>query len=540
MSYLDTADYYLTRQRQVEYAILRRGYMEGFPYSIDPDTKFDLGELWKALMSPTDEEGDFPSFLENFPMMLVRGFVDDIFPPDSKLVVDGLSEKQTKDLFEKMFDFGSGYARGVDGLIQWYSEVLMDVGTVGDGLIHIRLLEKGIRWHHYPMESWDAEAMPDSDDPEFYRVEYKYKRFIENPAKDEPDVRTFWRRIDFHKHEIVRYDDTPVPWELDDGQVPPNRMSTADVFAAFVPPDMEVDNSQDILESASEMIILRELDEFVCQQVVWRRAEPGSMRGIPEISIDRMVSTDDINRLLTSHKSAAINAGDPILAAIDLDVPEEPGEEGDELSPADVKGDILNMTSESPERAGKFGYPENQPVKFLHGEAKEEVRRAALQSSQNLGVDVKDILARGEVSGFAMSQMTTYHDKRIDRLRTRLFENALFLMFKRAQRILKLTGRIDEGQAKANIRIEYGARSLSPDELLKMTTILVMLMDKNIPEDELIRLLPFKPHDREAVIKALAEKRKEMQENAEMLTTLRTGSIEDGAGIDKKLRTAKS
>ena len=101
MSYLDTHEYYYDRARRIEYALLRRGYMEGFPYTIDPDTRFDMGSLWQTLMTPTDEPGDFPSYLENLPMTLVRGFVDDILPPDSKLVADGISDDEAKDLFEK-------------------------------------------------------------------------------------------------------------------------------------------------------------------------------------------------------------------------------------------------------------------------------------------------------------------------------------------------------------------------------------------------------------------------------------------------------
>ena len=181
MAYLDTREYYQRRKKQVEWLLLQRAYFMGHPYGPGPVDNFDYSRLWEGLLSPTDD--DAPVYLDNIAKLIIETNVADVLPQGTRLSLSNTPEEETlRELYVRLLNFGPGYPSGIEGFFEWVESILLDIAQTGDGLILVRYLPGNgkhsgrIRFNYYPAECWDVEIDPDSDEVEFYRIEYKLQR----------------------------------------------------------------------------------------------------------------------------------------------------------------------------------------------------------------------------------------------------------------------------------------------------------------------------------------------------------------------------
>lgn len=492
MAYLDTREYYKRRKKQVEWLLLQRAYFMGHPYGPGPIDSFDYSRLWEGLLSPTDD--DPPVYLDNIAKLIIETNVADVLPQGTRLSLSTTPEEETlTQLYSLLMNFGPGYPSGIEGFFEWVESILLDIAQTGDGLILVRYLPRNgkqagrIRFNYYPAECWDAEIDPDSDEVKFYRIEYKYK---------DSDGELYWRRFDVHRDHITRYRDSKALWQPDNGMPPPAIEPVAlDGIGGFMPPPMDT-LRRGVIQETAENSLLAELGEWVAIPLIWRRTSQESHRGDPELMTNELAAIDDVNRLLTRWKEAAINVGDPSLMALDLALPREPGDEGAELSRADLgPGAVLSCVSLD-ERSGKLTYPENLPTTFPHSEVLERIRSATFGNTPNIGLDPGKISRFGELSGFASMLLKYNHTQKVGQRRRRVLNNGILRALETGMQLLQLRGLLPEGiSSNTSMKLEYGGPLMSPDEKLKQVTMISMLLKMGVPASEVVPLMPFDPKD---------------------------------------------
>jgi hypothetical protein len=544
--FIDKEDYYRQRKADIDYIRLVRLYYRGRPYEAEQANRRD-DALWAELLNPTDG-ADPPNYVDNVIRTLIEGICSDIFPPDSRLLFGNLKEDAAKQIADKLLNFGPRFTDGMAGFPAWVYYVLTDVAQPGDGLLFPRLKDGKLRLHYYPGENWAVELGPDADEPEFYRVEYRYSQ-----EDGRGGLAEFWHRFDIYKDFIRRYRSEKLPTPLTSAAQPPAELSPVpDDLIGYMPPPLDIDTS-DPQRDAAEAALLAKLDRFVCVPLRWNLLEEGKPRGESLATLDKLVGTDDVNRLLSGEKKCALKT-DAILGVFDAEVPEGEGETGGVLT-EDLAGQtLLKMTSEG-DKAGRWGYPDNMPTEFAHAAIREKLRQAVYGHSQNLALAMNELMKTGNLSGFAVQQLNKYHDKQIAFFRGRLIEGILEQL-RIGMQMLQIAGELTEEQAKAEPHIEFGAAQYSPDEVLKLATALPMYRNLGVPAEEWARQIPFPLQDPGSTVKELDKKQEAdaaMSAQAQLArvaapgpngsrpagTPMKTNpqrSPQDAAGVDKRAR----
>jgi hypothetical protein len=529
--YLDTRDYYYRKIELLGWHLLRRSYYEGNVYSPTDGQ----AQLWKQLMRATDAETDLPLPLDNLPRMLIDNTINDVLPAQTELLIPGIEE--VKEFFADHICCGPAYARSLAGFRCWLKAVLRDVPVGGDGLLFLRLLREDgkppvVRLHYYPAEDWDCEQSPDADCPLFYRVEYTYKGAERTTEGISANI--YWRRFDIWKDRIVRYADTLAqPYYVDDGVQPPALRELLAIRASLVPPDMNEREPQN--DEVGEMALMQEVGEWIAIPITWQPEGVNGPRGIGPLTLDRLCGVDDNNRLLTKSVNAAIKAGGPMLAAVDLSAAEEENDPGT-MKKSEIRSDaeLYELTSTG-EHQGKLMYPENQPVKLLHDDVRKSLRQAILQGSQSVGLSTDQLIQNGDVSGFAMGQITHYHEENVQDLREQLIDNAIIPMLQTAIKMLQAAQVPIKTDGPPEFK--YPAAKLSADETVKMGTAINILSLLGTPPKEMVKLFPGRVDDVLGLIAAWEKKLKEQEEMQKLLSAQSMAkSPKDAGGVDKQAR----
>jgi len=528
--FLDTQEYMQARKAAIELSLLLRAYYDGLPYVQDPlDVGANNWQLWQRFLRPTDPDGSEPTYLDNVPRNIIDTTVSDVLPDGTRLAVDGLEEEEREDLLTKLLNFGPGYSSGEDGLLDWCNSILTDSAQTGDGLLVPTYSGERqlVRMNFYASEIWDAERDASAGDEEvlFYRIEYKYKQ---------ADGKEYWRRVDIHTAEIVRYEDKAgYSTLLHDGKVPPSTSPLAlSWMGGFTAGRMSVrERTPLVLAESAE---LAKLGDFIAVPIIWRRNAFGGFRGQPEVPFSMLPSVDDIQRLLTRWKDSAINVGDPPLGLIDISEASDPTGDPNKKLPADVGPGSMTYFQSLDDKHGRMAYPENTPTVLPHEQVLERVRQAAFGNTPNMGLDPGRVSRFGELTGFANKLMRGNYDQKITQLRRRVLTNGILRALLVGARILALKGLFPEEKLKKlKFRFEFGGPLYSPDEKLKIVTGLAMQARLGVPPKDLAAQMPFDPADWDELVAGIEKSVEQSNLLAEMKQAL-TGAASGPGGVDKR------
>ncbi|MFA5344429.1 MAG: hypothetical protein WC381_10765 [Kiritimatiellia bacterium] len=538
MPYIDNLTYYQRRRLQQDFVQLLRNYYEGHPYNDlyqDTQTQNQVAlSLWRNVMvpDPSDEE---PVYLENCIRNKIDDIVMDVFPIGTRIVWEGLGEGETLEarqrlLAERLLNFTNDYPSGDKGLREWIYNVLADCALTGDGLAQVESEGVGqdaiARLKFFPSEAWDME-MTDRHLPLFYRIEYG----IKDDAGEE-----HIRRWDIYRDRIIQYSGDSEVVMGDDGAPPPNPRSL-NQNALLTAPVL-----RQLPEDAQQSALMRTLDRWIVEPLRWQRLAADDERGASEVMLNDLSTTDDINRLLRYWKEGAINAGSPPLVALDIDLPNEPGAESKELNKSDLgAGAVLKAASADFDRQGKLTYPENVPTQSLHEAVLDRYRVAIAGSSPLSNLDPSKISRFGELSGFSKSILEKIHVQRVGRIRDNMLQTRIASLLQTGLIMLAMRDAIPdfsvEDARKVRVRFEFGGEVMSPDEKLKITTMVAMCQKLGLPPTELIAIMQqvVDLQDREGTIKAMEEAEQQAQEMEQMLAAAKSNPPQGKTnGTDKR------
>jgi len=493
MPYIDSRDFYELKQQKVTYASVRRAYYGGYPYKDNPFEQY-LKQYWATVLSPTEEEKDWPQYYDNLARIIIENTVNDILPSESSLRIRGMDKiedaNKQRDFYRQLFCLPPGYKRTPAGFISWAKKTLIDVAQTGNGLIFLRLIPAEgrepirVKWDYYAMEAWQAEEVEKGADPAFYRIEYKYDIISSDNKRT-----TYWHRVDIYRDYIVRYHDTAALINNFDNDIPQGgRITTADTFAGILPPRMSVMQPDETTDRA-ERDIMAQLGGWVCIPLVWDRKDPADLEGVSALRINRLATIDQVNRLETEWSDAAVQHGNPQEYAVDLELPGEEGGEKDETTRDDFSSrDIMVVESNgNSTQRGTMMYPDNLPKDLLHGAPMESLRRAVFEGAANMGLNPESIGRFGQMSSYGYGLINRSQEDRVKNLREDLIASGILDALERALEMLDAVG-----QLPASIRdeteptIRMAGRSLSPDEELKMMTSLAEMYKLSFPEETIL------------------------------------------------------
>lgn len=535
MPFLNTQEYRNGRKTDIELSLLLRAYYEGLPYVQDPlDASSDNNQLWRRFLKPTDDPGSEPIYLDNVPRNIIDTTVSDVLPDGTRLAVDELDEEEREKLLTLLLNFGPGYGSGEDGLFDWCNSVLTDSAQTGDGLLvpSYDPQRKQVRLNFFAHEIWDAERDASGGDEEvlFYRIEYKYKR---------PDGKEWWRRVDIHRTEIIRYEDkASFQTMFEDGKVPPAIGPLEELFrGGFSAGDMTQKERTPITEIESAE--LAKLGDFLAVPIVWRRNAFGGFRGQPEIPFSMLPAVDDIQRLLTRWEGSAINVGSPPLGLIDIVDGGDPTGDPNQRVPNTVGPDSINYYQSVDDKHGRLMYPENTPTILPHDAILERIRQAAFGNTPNMGLDPGRVSRFGELTGFANKLMRGNYDQKVTQLRRRVLTNGILQALTIGARLLALKGLFPaEKVDKLKFRFEFGGPLYSPDEKLKIVTGLAMQAKLGVPAEDIAAQMPFDAVDADALTEGIRKTVEQAELLAEMKQSLQAGA--NVPGTDKRGVTGSS
>lgn len=527
MPFLDSLEYMARRQRAVRLSLLLRNYYRGLPYTDDPlDGGSSNYRLWVDFLDPDDAEARL-KYLDNVSRNIIDTTVSDTLPDGTRLAVDGIEEGQREDLLEKLLNFGPGYTEGEDGLLDWCNAILVDCAQVGDGLIVPSYIgeRKQIRLNYFAGELWDAERDASQGDEEvlFYRVEYKYER---------ADGKNYWRRYDFYRDRIVRYEDKATTGTfLRDGIAPPNYMPLV-MDAGFFAGTMTQREETSI--SVAEAQALQGIGGFHAVPVIWRRDAFDSFRGEAQVTFAQLPAIDDIQRLLNRWEDSAINVGDPTLVLFDATDPGDGTGDPNKKVSRDLGPGSFHSLQSVDDKQARIGYPDNTPSVLPHEQVLERVRQATFGNTPNMGLDPGRVSRFGELTGFANKLMRGNYDQEIVQLRRRVLTNGILRALKVAARLLAVKGALDPAMVdKISFRFEFGGPLYSPDEKLKLISGAAIMQKVGVPAPDIAAFLPFDSIDPDALVDGLEQAKAQTDLLAEMKQSLQ-GNPDAGPAADKR------
>jgi hypothetical protein len=465
---------------------------------------------------------------------VIEKIVADVFPSGTRLV-SKLPPDIYKAAIPSWLNFTGLYPSGEKALYKWMHVGLLDMPQTGDSCGFTRYFpdRRQVRFALFPYEQWDVEMTDDGEEPLFYRFEYRYRR---------SDGKVHWRRWDVFKDHITRYAEKQEPGLDTEGRPPSDHMPTATSYAlpALMPPELSALPRE---VYANEEAIIRRLNQWLAVPLIWRQTESDALRGLPELMLNDLAATDDINRLLTAWKDSAINNGDPPLAIIDGDLPPEQGGESHKLTKEDFGHGAATMVESTGDHQAQVTYPSNLPTIFPHADVLEKMRNAVVGNTPMASIDPTRIDRFADMSGFAKDMLEQVHLERVAWLRQNVVDDGFARLLKTGLELLALQGIVEgltpEMARDCDLHFEYGHPPISPDEELKRTTTASMLSKLGVPAADVANILPLKSLDHEALVAALEKARQEADMVAEMQAafkgpTIRGAQPKGTAGADKR------
>ncbi len=526
--YLDSRAYAIRRWREVQWDMLQRAYYEGFPYGLDPiDPSNDVGRLlWYPLMKPSETEPEeFPIPIADIHRELINAIVDDILPEDSKLQVGLAAEKESGALFDLILNFNYNYPSGEKGWLDWAHTALVDAAVTGDALLLNRFLpEKGlVRQHFIPKEHWDREFDPSTEEILFYRIEY---RWVDAAAKE------WWRRYDIWRDHIVNYKDKETgAYYINSVRIPAEHNVYVPGMGmganAYLAGPMDVDNETPVDEASQ--IAMQLFGEFICTPLIWQRTSHAHDRGSAEMTLPRLTQLDQYNRTFQGMTEAAIEHGQPMLYALDVQLPEEEGSpnESDQPHKRRSRTGLLDIKSTENSPGAGIKYAAGGPAELLHGGPLDTLRESIFGSTPALGLDPTKISRFGQMSAFARDTLWGPYNQKIGGMRRRLLDCGLLRSLQVAAAMLKQRGLLPTGiDADAiEFKVEYSQAKQSPAESVETMTAIGQALKAGVPAEELVDHLPFTVKNRDATIAAMKAEAAKQDLLAEMLASKPTGGF---------------
>lgn len=560
MSVLDTKEYYARRKTAVEVRMMLRYYYEGIPYKRDPeDLANSPRDLRKAILkgntvaiddattlrraeNELPDRADNIDYMDNLAADRIDANVAAVIPSDTALRIESESDKGVekevrKELFKRLLNFGDRFNtdKPEQDFFRWLKLLLTDCAQTGDGLILVQYLPKDdvstgrIRYQFYPYESWDRQNDPITGDLKFYRIEFK---FIDNDGKE-----YFYRR-DYYPGRKVVYNNTEVPLNWNQGINPPAQTASAmDPLVGVVPPEMHVKKVNNPAEAAA----LSELGEACCVDVIWNEKNMDSYRGYPEVWFDDLPAVDSSNEILNALGEAVIIAGNPPLAAIDLQGPKGSDGKTRDLAREDMAaGAFMDMKSvDAGEHQGKMAFPDNSPSKFPHEDGLKQMRAAAMAGTPNMRLDEKGMMEISRMSGFAYMILTGQFDQKVKNIRQSAVARVLKAL-RLGIKLLRIKQELPDGLPDDfDIILDFGEQRMTEDERSKLAVTLLAYEKLGIPRDVLVKMIPGLSTDDIEKIKAGVLERADLDEElmakeAQKATQVPAPKAE--GNVDKKLQ----
>lgn len=267
---------------------------------------------------------------------------------------------------------------------------------------------------------------------------------------------------------------------------------------------------------------MRQLDDWVCIELRWRRLQHKDIRGTSEMMFNDLLGADDINRMITSWKDAAHSMGNPPMLLLDVDEPKDAQGNKITLNKENLApGEVLLTSSTDEGGGGKMMYPMNPPGQAPYNDVLDVLRVALMGNTPMSGPNATDVSRFADMSAFAKDIIEKVHRERVARIRERIFDNGIARLLKTGVEILAIAGAVEgltiEMAKKLEIKFEYGGPMLSADEKVKGITYVAMAQKIGIPARELVPLLPFEPKDRDQLIADMEEKEQQEQQFAEQM-----------------------
>ena len=535
--YLDSKEYYATRREEINWAILRRKYYAGHPYTPDPCSRHQNEELWRNLMQPTEAFDDHPDYVDNVAKQRIDVVVGDVLPANSRLVFKNPDSNEPvpvdtiDELLSELVDFGYNYGRGIKGFFSWARSVLRDAAQTGDCALLPRWMpdDKRCRLASFPYEAWDAEVDPVTSEIDRYRIEYAYVA---------ADRKTYYRRWDILRDRIIRYSDEKSLASLDQDTPPQVMQAIAlDPVSMYKPPEMKVDTTRSETLDKAEQTELRQLGDFLLVPVIWQRECLEAYRGSSELTLPHMRAIDDEQRMMGAWKESAVKLGNQPLSIIDADAGSEVGSNSNEIRPDKAgPGAVLNLVSNSDEHQGKVTYPDNQPAGTAHRDVIDRMRRTVSADVPLLDLDMQDMANMARMSGFAKDLMQENHQERVEQIRDDVLDNGILKALRIVIKILAARGMLPDGiSPKVKIMLVFGKQTMSPDEKLKMLTAAVTAQNMGAPPQEIINLWPQDPLNPDELAAALQEQR-DMSRQLEALALQPAPTADEEPPLDNRAK----
>jgi hypothetical protein len=310
-------------------------------------------------------------------------------------------------------------------------------------------------------------------------------------------------------------------------------------------PDPEID--------AVERMVLGKLSSWICVPLIWDRRAPEDIRGVSPLRVNRLQAIDQVNRLEPEGGDAAVQHGNPPLAAVDLDLPtEEGGEDAENTRDDFARADIMStVSSGQTTQRGTLLYPENLPRELMHEKPLDSLRRATFEGAVSFGLNPENIGRFGNMSSFGFGLLNRTQDSLVKDLRDDLLVSGLLVALQRAMEILDAIGELPSGiDPNEQPAIKISGREKSADEEQKMATVFASMQDRNVPPEDLAayanRFLNI--NDMDTFIKALDEYAARQQEMVELAREAHEANIsasdqqpggkkqDSEAGKDNKLK----
>lgn len=564
-AWVDTENARDSHKQRSELAMLVRNYVEGCPYEdlANPGNVTNEG-LWRTYMHPTEGEGERPLYLNNLAKDALESMCLEVIPGGAKVQVLGVEPKDRKKVLSAVCNFGRGFIRGENGLLDWARSKAYDEAQGGDGLYVLRLVPKDdalqkkafVRIDYYPTEYWKAEEDEETGEVLFYRIEYQ---FPEEDSERAGGTKWMWFREDIYPDRIVKYEPVEV---LETGLLPPldfrQILPILDIISAQQQPNMREVERDDIEAGVIEAELLMKMEGEIAFPVVWHRNGAGGLRGAQGLQYHQLRDLDMIQRLSLSWIEAAFNTGDPPLTGFNFTV-QKSGDSGvvprpDARNKSEIKGGKrLSKNELGPGAVNVFqgrsgenpwlGFPNNLPTNFPHDDVIGYLKGCFLGISASASVDPEKVSHFGQLTGFTAQEMRRLHAERIADYQNR-FIGAIEEIMAAALKLAGLAGLLPAAKDGEDIEIKFvfSKRPMTATEIKEMATAIVMFDKVGVPTSELEDLWPFDikdPKGLEAAMKKMREQNNPLNQQLNQFGGTnpgggRTKTAAEAGGIDKK------
>jgi hypothetical protein len=513
--WLDSDNYRPRRKLAIDFSLLCRAYYEGYPYNA---SKFNnIGQTrWNLLENLSemsrDKKGEYTysgpehQYEYNIAKLRVDQMVNSILPHQAQIIIEGIVDDddgaKVKEYIRTVINPGSKYPATLNGLKQWMRAVILDAAQVGDRLAIPRFIPRTAQRQPFVLlttfssADWDAELDEETNEPDFYRLEFK--RFGD-------DGKAYWHRFDIFKDHIQRYEPQRVSvegqpaWDL----LYPGLMdwdkALPHYFSSNLKPVAET------AETRVEAVDLGKMSETIATPIRYGDRGIDSFRGIPEVLIADMRAIDKANRHLSIWARAVEDTNFPAMIIWDAVFPKLP--DGTAQTNINLRaGSQHQLSSAFDTQPGRAEFPDNVPTEFAFAAYLDQIATIAFGSIPNRGLKPEDVRSFSQMSGFAHQIIAKPMDDRVKDFRTNSIDNGILPLFRKAHEMAQIKGILPSFAAKVEFKMTYGKEPVSADEALKqMLVCQTGLSNLKLPPRVIVPNLPFQIDDEQEVIDAMEQ-----------------------------------